>query len=166
LIVKDKYQDKNGNLDMNKATQLINQKLGVGLQKLSKYVENLVTKRLIRGKNSDDNSNFEDIAKSTIRWRRWKGGGNVDGKPLNFTGDLRSKNKVTLRNNVLEIKNSNPYSQGLNDGFTGKRGGGTQPIPARAHLEMPDELGDSSKVNKIIEVDKIVDEIASEIFNI
>ena len=166
MLIKDKYKDKNGDLDLNKTTQLINQKLGVGLQKLAKFVENLVTKRLIRGKNSDDASDYADIAPSTQRWRKWRGGGNVDGKPLNFTGDLRSKNKVTLINNVLEIKNSNPYSKALNDGFTGKRGGGIQQIPARVHTEMPDELGDSSKVNKIIEIDKIVKEITNEIFNI
>ena len=164
-IIKAKYRDKDGNLN-KKAVDYIMQVQTDGLKKLVNYINKLVNKRLKNGKNSDDGSDYDDIQPSTQRWRKWKGGGNVDGKPLNFTGNLSSKNKTTLKNMKIKIENSNPYSRGLNDGFTGKRGGGKLFIPARAHRKLPDEIKDDSKVIQITEEQKMIDKIVKELLNL
>ncbi len=164
MRIKAKYLNKDGSVNESKMKAKAKEILSPSIDRVEAYIKKTINKRFTQGKNSDDGSNFEDIKPSTQRWRRYTGGGNVDGKPLNFTGSLGNSNKVVRRGLNVDIVNSNPYSQGLNEGFTGKRGGGTQTIPARKHLDVPDEVNDLEQGKKIMKFNELQKRFADEFF--
>lgn len=164
MKIKDKYLNKDGSINESKLRAKIEQLLSPAIDRAQAYIDKTIKKRFIEGRNSDDGSDFANLSDNTVEWRRWKGGGDIEGKPLNFTGGLRRSNKVVRKGLKIDIVNNNPYSELLNEGLTGARGGGTQPIPARRHLDVPDEVNNIEQLKKIVKFDEVQNEFAKEIF--
>ena len=106
----------------------------------------------------NDGSGWAQLKSSTNDYRLSQG--YSAGHPiLNMTGALREGLKVVFNRKIFELDviTEAHYSEGLDDGVIGKRGGGTISISPRRHLDFPVEMYDIPTLEAATNQSKFID---------
>ena len=149
----------------------------------SEYVDRVVAKGnkimkknfTLQRNNIQGNDKWAGLADSTLDYRATRFN-LAPGSPIHInTGNLQRNNRGLVRTDtIVEVINEAlsydgndiPYPHLLNEGLTGKRGGGLQPTKGvREFLELPWQLEDKDLVRKYGEWDRFVKELKQEIWN-